>query len=57
MAAGADHGGRAPREIGREAGRVLLERIAGARRPAERVLLAPRLVVRESCGAARATEG
>lgn len=46
-----------PREIGREAGRVLLERIAGARRPAERVLLAPRLVVRESCGAARATEG
>jgi LacI family transcriptional regulator len=45
-----------PREIGREAGRILLERIAGARRPAERVLLAPRLVVRESCGAGRLTE-
>jgi LacI family transcriptional regulator len=46
-----------PREIGREAGRVLLERIGGARRPAERVLLAPRLVVRQSCGATGSPEG
>jgi LacI family transcriptional regulator len=45
-----------PREIGREAGRILQERIAGSRRPAERVQLAPRLVVRESCGASASTE-
>ncbi len=40
-----------PREMGREAGRMLLERIGGATRPPQRVLVAPRLVIRESCGA------
>lgn len=40
-----------PREMGREAGRMLLERIGGTPRPPQRVLVAPRLVIRESCGA------
>jgi LacI family transcriptional regulator len=40
-----------PREIGREAGNLLLERINGSTRPPLSVLLTPRLVVRESCGA------
>ena len=45
-----------PREMGREAGRMLLERIGGAARPPQRVLLAPRLVIRESCGASLSCE-
>lgn len=40
-----------PREIGREAGNLLLERIRGSPRPPQSVLLAPRLVIRDSCGA------
>lgn len=40
-----------PREIGREAGNLLLERINGSSRPPQRVLLAPRLVIRDSSGA------
>jgi LacI family transcriptional regulator len=40
-----------PRELGREAGNMLLERINGSTRSTQNVLLAPRLVIRESCGA------
>ncbi|MDQ2079626.1 LacI family DNA-binding transcriptional regulator [Xanthobacteraceae bacterium Astr-EGSB] len=40
-----------PREIGREAGNLLLERINGSTRSPQSVLLPPRLVIRESCGA------
>ena len=40
-----------PREIGREAGNLLLERINGSTRSPKSVLLTPRLVIRESCGA------
>jgi LacI family transcriptional regulator len=38
-------------EIGRAAAHLLFERIAAPRRPPERVLIGPRLVVRESCAA------
>jgi LacI family transcriptional regulator len=40
-----------PREIGREAGNLLLDRINGSTRSSQSVLLPPRLVIRESCGA------
>ncbi|MXP65913.1 LacI family DNA-binding transcriptional regulator [Roseomonas sp. M0104] len=40
-----------PREIGRAAARVLLERIADPAAAPRREILAPTLVVRESCGA------
>lgn len=40
-----------PRELGREAGNLLLERINGSARASQSILLAPRLVIRESCGA------
>jgi LacI family transcriptional regulator len=40
-----------PREIGREAGNLLLERIKGSARSPQSILLAPRLVIRGSCGA------
>jgi LacI family transcriptional regulator len=45
-----------PREVGREAGNLLLERIGGSTRPPQSVLLAPRLVIRDSCGASRHQE-
>ncbi len=37
-------------EIGREAGRLLLQRLAGDRRPPQRVKLETKLVIRRSCG-------
>jgi LacI family transcriptional regulator len=40
-----------PRELGREAGNLLLDRINGSTRSPQSILLAPRLVIRESCGA------
>lgn len=41
-----------PREIGVEAARLLLRRIKDPQGGPERIMLAPQLVVRESCGAA-----
>ena len=38
-------------QIGREAGRLLIERLAGEDRPPQRVELATELIVRRSCGA------
>src|SRR5215212_2191634 len=40
-----------PRQIGEEAARLLLERVAAPNASARQVILHPRLVVRESCGA------
>lgn len=40
-----------PREMGREAARLLVDRIEGSARPPQRVLLAPWLVIRESSAA------
>lgn len=40
-----------PRELGREAGQLLLDRINGSTRSPQSILIAPRLVIRESCGA------
>ncbi|MBV8043983.1 LacI family DNA-binding transcriptional regulator [Pluralibacter sp.] len=40
----------AAREIGRKAGELLLERIAGNDEPAKSVILVPTLVIRQSCG-------
>lgn len=40
-----------PRRIGEEAARLLLERIASPNQPPRQVIVPPRLVVRESCGA------
>jgi DNA-binding LacI/PurR family transcriptional regulator len=40
----------AAREIGRKAGELLLERIAGNDEPAKSIILPPALVVRQSCG-------
>ena len=42
--------GVAPRRIGEEAARLLLDRIAQPERPPRQVILSPRLVVRASCG-------
>jgi len=44
-----------PRQIGAEAARLLLERIAAPDSAARQVILRPKLIVRQSCGAARAT--
>ena len=41
-----------PRQIGEEAARLLLERIAAPDAAARQVILRPKLIVRESCGAA-----
>jgi len=41
-----------PRQIGEEAARLLLERIAAPNAAARQVILRPKLIVRESCGAA-----
>lgn len=41
----------AAREMGRKAGELLLERIAGNDEPAKSIILPPSLVVRRSCGA------
>jgi LacI family transcriptional regulator, galactose operon repressor len=41
-----------PRQIGEEAARLLLERVAAPDAAARQVILSPKLVVRESCGAA-----
>lgn len=40
------------RDIGREAGRLLLRRIADPKMPSERVVIPTRLIIRQSCGAA-----
>jgi LacI family transcriptional regulator len=44
-----------PRQIGEEAARLLLERIAAPDAAARQVILRPKLIVRQSCGAARTT--
>jgi LacI family transcriptional regulator len=41
-----------PRVVGREAARLLLRRIAHPDRPREEIIIPPRLVIRQSCGAA-----
>lgn len=40
-----------PRRVGEEAARLLLRRLENSTRPAEQVILPPRLIVRESCRA------
>ena len=40
-----------PRVVGREAARLLLRRIAHPERPREEIIVPPRLVIRQSCGA------
>ncbi|MFG1226768.1 LacI family DNA-binding transcriptional regulator [Xanthobacter wiegelii] len=40
-----------PRVVGREAARLLLRRIAHPERPREEIIIPPRLVIRQSCGA------
>lgn len=40
-----------PRRVGEEAARLLLRRIESPSRPAEQVILPPRLIVRDSCSA------
>jgi LacI family transcriptional regulator len=42
-----------PRQIGAEAARLLLERIASPDAAARQIILRPKLIVRQSCGAAR----
>jgi LacI family transcriptional regulator len=44
-----------PRQIGEEAARLLLERIAAPDAAARQIILHPKLIVRQSCGAARTT--
>lgn len=46
-----------PRVVGREAARLLLRRIAHPERPREEIIVPPRLVIRQSCGAGKAAEG
>lgn len=41
-----------PRVVGREAARLLLRRIASPDRPREEIIIPPRLIIRQSCGAA-----
>src|SRR6185295_9454335 len=41
-----------PRQIGEEAARLLLERVAAPDAVARQVILHPKLIVRESCGVA-----
>ncbi len=41
-----------PRVVGREAARLLLRRIDAPGRPPEHIIVPPRLVIRQSCGAA-----
>jgi LacI family transcriptional regulator len=43
--------GVAPRRIGEEAARLLLDRVAQPERPPRQIILSPQLVVRQSCGA------
>lgn len=40
-----------PSQVGEEAAKLLLERIAEPQKPARRVILKPELIIRESCGA------
>ena len=46
-----------PRVVGREAARLLLRRIAHPDRPRDEIIVPPRLVIRQSCGAGKAAEG
>jgi len=46
-----------PRVVGREAARLLLRRIAHPDRPREEIIVPPRLVIRQSCGAANRPTG
>ena len=46
-----------PRVVGREAARLLLRRVAHPDRPREEIIVPPRLVIRQSCGAGKAAEG
>ncbi len=41
-----------PRVVGREAARLLLRRIENPDRPPEQIIVPPRLIIRQSCGAA-----
>ncbi|GGF77651.1 transcriptional regulator [Azorhizobium oxalatiphilum] len=41
-----------PRVVGREAARLLLRRIENPNRPPEQIIVPPRLIIRQSCGAA-----
>ncbi|MFG1262730.1 LacI family DNA-binding transcriptional regulator [Xanthobacter aminoxidans] len=45
-----------PRVVGREAARLLLRRIAHPERPREEIIVPPRLVIRQSCGAGKAAD-
>ncbi len=45
-----------PRVVGREAARLLLRRIAHPERPREEIIVPPRLVIRQSCGAGTAAK-
>lgn len=42
-----------PRVVGREAARLLLRRIGTPDRPREEIIVPPRLIIRQSCGAAQ----
>lgn len=44
-----------PREVGKEAVELLFRRIAEPIKPPERIMLPPRLIVRDSCGGAKRT--
>lgn len=44
-----------PRVVGREAARLILRRIENPDRPREEIIVPPRLVIRQSCGAAQGT--
>ena len=46
-----------PRQIGEEAARLLIRRILEPRGGPERIILPPRLIIRESCGAPGAEDG
>lgn len=46
-----------PRVVGREAARLLLRRIEAPDRPREEIIVPPRLVIRQSCGALAARSG
>ena len=45
-----------PFQVGEEAARLLLRRLADPHGPPERVILPTRLIVRETCGAAKARD-
>ncbi|WP_245263257.1 LacI family DNA-binding transcriptional regulator [Azorhizobium doebereinerae] len=46
-----------PRVVGREAARLLLRRVENPSRPPEQIIVPPRLIIRQSCGAAPGQRG